>query len=462
MTANTDYARGHAYAKEALPQLEQAFTQALRALLTHQPASDPVEWCARWLLRGISEKLGADAFCTQTPMAAQGTAAWQSPRLTGSPTRRSTPCIPPLPLGKLRWNDVNFEPSSFSERASEEDSSTVCSQQLSLRDEPVAEVQEPGAPLGVTLGAQLFDKGGFVRHGPTRLLTRAVPMLGPITDHLNYLVPSPSLFQQTRTAASEDELADPRTESRATMHAGQTKVAAPVEVVDEAEFNTGGQHSGQQMRKPTVNITNPEMEPVPRPPPAEATPCPEASPVPRPPPAEEHQPVKQRLSQRQQRHSAEAAKGAELVVVVNAGMEEMVEAPPAKTHALSGAQRTEAAEHAKVTAGGELTTTPVPPSAEEVEARAPAIAPGPAAPAAAPAAATSAEAGAAAAAERATAETEEPPRDSHSGLEETGEEPLMAAPVEEVAAAEAVAEIAAKAVAEAVATAVAFHSWTGT
>ena len=38
----------------------------------------------------------------------------------------------------------------------------------------------------------------------------------------------------------------------------------------------------------------------------------------------------------------------------------------------------------------------------------------------------------------------------------------MAAPVEEVAAAEAVAEIAAKAVAEAVATAVAFHSWTGT
>ena len=442
MTANTDNARGHAYANEALPKLEQAFTQALRALLTHQPASDPVEWCARWLLRGISEKLGADAFCAQTPTIAQGqgTAAWQSPRLTGSPTRRLTPCIPPLPLGKLRWNDVNFEPSSFSERASEEDSSTVCSQQLSLRDEPVAEVQEPGAPLGVTLGAQLFDKGGFVRHGPTRLLTRAVPMLGPIADHLNYLVPSPSLFQQTHTASTstEEELADPaRTESRAKMHAGQTKVAAPVEMVDGAEFDTGGRHSGQKMRKPTVNIitdnTQPEMEPAPRPPPAEASPCTEASPC------------------------AEAS-------------------PSTEAHALPGrgtvAQSAEAAEHAKVAAGGEhakggeLPPTPVP-SAEEVEAGAPAVAPGPAAPAAASAAATSAEAGAAAA-ERAPdgasiAQTERPPRDSHSHLEETEDrrEPPMAANEEDVAAAEVVAETVAEAVAEAVAKAVAFHTWTG-
>lgn len=332
MTANTDNARGHAYANEALPKLEQAFTQALRALLTHQPASDPVEWCARWLLRGISEKLGADAFCAQTPTIAQGqgTAAWQSPRLTGSPTRRLTPCIPPLPLGKLRWNDINFEPSSFSERASY-DSSTACSQQLSLRDEPVAEVQEPLEP-GAPLGSQLFDKGVYVRHGPTRLPTRAVPMLGPIADHLNYLVPSPSLFQQTRTAAAS---------------------------TDEEE------------------------------------------------------------------HAKVAAGG----------------------------------EHAK---GGELPPTPVP-SAEEVEAGAPAVAPGPAA---ASAAATSAEAGAAAA-ERApdgaTAQTERPPRDSQSHIEETEDrrEPPMAVTVEDVAAAEVVAETVAEAVAEALAKAVALHTWTG-
>jgi len=200
-----------------------------------------------------------------------------------------------------------------------------------LRDEPVAEVQEPLEP-GAPLGSQLFDKGVYVRHGPTRLPTRAVPMLGPIADHLNYLVPSPSLFQQTRTAAAS---------------------------TDEEE------------------------------------------------------------------HAKVAAGG----------------------------------EHAK---GGELPPTPVP-SAEEVEAGAPAVAPGPAA---ASAAATSAEAGAAAA-ERApdgaTAQTERPPRDSQSHLEETEDrrEPPMAATEEDVAAAEVVAETVAEAVAEALAKAVALHTWTG-
>jgi hypothetical protein len=141
----------------------------------------------------------------------------------------------------------------------------------------------------------------------------------------------------------------------------------------------------------------------------------------------------------------------------------LVPSPSLFQQTRTAAASTDEEEHAKVAAGGEhakggeLPPTPVP-SAEEVEAGAPAVAPGPAA---ASAAAT------AAAAERApdgaTAQTERPPRDSQSHIEETEDrrEPPMAATEEDVAAAEVVAETVAEAVAEALAKAVALHTWTG-
>lgn len=106
---------GYAFATSAIPIVEEAFTLAIRELLTTRPRTDPITFVAHFLLRIAAEKHGTTEEDggtknknLHTPQSGGHADTWESPRLVGkapSPpppkpqTRPSTPMPVPVTAG---------------------------------------------------------------------------------------------------------------------------------------------------------------------------------------------------------------------------------------------------------------------------------------------------------------------------------------------------------------------------